>query len=57
MGPLAGRSAQSELFALSDDFLAISEQHRIPASPGAGEDQHGNNTDETAFPGTRWHSC
>jgi hypothetical protein len=21
-------------------------------SPGAGEDQHGNNTDETAFPST-----
>jgi hypothetical protein len=27
---------------------ATQEQH----SPGAGEDQHGNNTDETAFPGT-----
>jgi len=26
-------------------------------APVVGEDQHGNNTDETAFPGTRRHDC
>ena len=32
-------------------------QHSSNTSPGAGEDQHADNTDETAFPGTRRHGC
>jgi hypothetical protein len=32
-------------------------QHKSNTSPGAREDQHENNTDKTAFPGTRRHAC
>jgi len=41
----------------SDDRSGSCIQHKNPTSPGAGEDQHGNNTDKTALPGTRQHGC
>jgi len=35
----------------------LPRQHKSNTSPGAREDQHENNTDKTAFPGTRRHAC
>jgi hypothetical protein len=32
-------------------------QHRSNTSPGAVEDQHADNTDQTAFPDTCRHGC
>jgi hypothetical protein len=32
-------------------------QHTRNTSPAPGGVQHANNTDETAFSGTRWHAC
>jgi len=35
--------------------VAVAPQN--PTNPAAREDQHGNNTDETAFSGTRQYDC
>jgi hypothetical protein len=32
-------------------------QHKTNTSPGIGEDQHADNTNKTAFTGTRRHDC
>ena len=36
---------------------AFCGQHKTNTTPGSGKDQHGNNTDKTALPGTRRHAC
>ncbi len=54
VGPQAGHAGSG---AQARRLTGCGGQHSSNTSPAPGGVQHAYNTDETALPGTRWHTC